>query len=322
MKRNRGTQPFFAVLFGVLSLIAALVLIATFVWLIVTQNPPPARSIIAVATLAFLFCGFSGCALVPAWRAGVGKAVERLSMKLPWGWRVQAGLDHAAQATAELPIEKEPPIPHDKEARGRLQVFLSSIDPTEQVQELAGEQEHDTLFEAARTARRRRDYHLARIIIDAALNVFVDDPKFLILSGYLSSQLGEKREAISEYEKAAEVAYPGGPYREQHFLALANVSYALASIGDPRDRERALQAGKAAADHVDEFENRDSFAINYGYALYRYARTAAEYIRAFRYLSRLEDRSLSAEEVEEVRDYMRELMNRMQEAVAAQTNAE
>ena len=91
---------------------------------------------------------------------------------------------------------------------------------------------------------------------------------------------------------------------ERYQVALTNLTFYLATRGRPKDRERALGIGAEVAKRVDDFENRDSFMINYAFARLVYADSPQELDQAIAYLAKTLERKLSELEREEVMKYM------------------
>jgi hypothetical protein len=151
---------------------------------------------------------------------------------------------------------------------------------------------------------QRQDYGSASRVIEAALERYPDHPKLLISAGFLWARQKEFSKAIQAAKRAVIGAKDRQEFREQYFLANANLCYYLAERADPKDGAAALQAGKLASDHADEFSNRSSFKINYGFALVRFASSREEMVSGVAFLLELHRREMNAGQRQEVNQYL------------------
>ncbi len=104
------------------------------------------------------------------------------------------------------------------------------------------------------------------------------------------------------YEKAIVAAKDQPEYEEYYYLANSNLCHRLATT--KQREEAALAAGKEANDKADAFENRDSFRINYGFAMAQFARTDRELSDALVHLLQIHEQDLSREERVEINKYV------------------
>lgn len=158
--------------------------------------------------------------------------------------------------------------------------------------------------------------------LEAGLKRFPDDPQLLVAFGYVQQRLDHLNEAITATERAYAVLSrktDRTPQEEEkRWVAASNLCYQLALRANPGDRERALTIGADAAQRADEFEDRDSFQINYGFARLTFAADEDERIGALVYLCRVMQRPLTREEQFEVLNYIVRGGNRVLDAETVQ----
>lgn len=257
--------------------------------------------------IALLF-GFIGCAVImPQWReTGI-----RFTSSLVSG---ETGPRERRRPPEDTEVER--PVGEELDDEEELTQLEASFDNVEHdiIHELVGAQDPDTVWRLVRRAMEQNEFGRARAICDAALDEYGDHPKFLITSGYLARQAGDVAKAIREQEKAIDASDVEGEFREQYYVASSNLAYYLAL--QRHNRDRALEVGRRAAKVADEFDDRDSFAINHAYARLRFARDSDELTDAVKHLAALHDRDLSAAEIREVNRYIREGLDQMEEAAA------
>lgn len=229
------------------------------------------------------------CSLIPEWRESFPNMFKSLINRFK-GQKEEE--DWKSPSTVENPSEGE-------------------IEDDYSVKELAKNQDPEILWKIARKEMEKGEIKVAREILDGALEQHEDFTKLYVTSGYnwwcLEGYDENIPEAISDTEKALKkFEEEGEEGSEQYYLACSNLTYFLANKDRDHQKEKALELGEEAAEHVDEFENRDSFVINYGYARITFSESFDEMINALKYLVDLHQRDLAKEEREEINDYIRE----------------
>lgn len=243
---------------------------------------------------------FAGFAVIPEWRDPFGSGLSRIKVVLSW-LSFDLGRDAGPGARASQP-EKAPDAVL---LRGRgLRAVIQEDLGARVLEGLRGVGDPLAYWSIAIALMEREDYGSAGLVLDAALERYPDHPKLLISAGYLWARQNEQSKAIQAAKRAIAGARDRDEYREQYYLAHANLCYYLAERGEPRDRAGALEAGRLASEHADEFANRDSFKINYGFAQVRFASSRDELVGGLAFLLELHRRTLSPQHRGEVNQYL------------------
>lgn len=204
----------------------------------------------------------------------------------------------------------EKPRDDNPEAEAKAESLKEEAKQGEQtVEEIAACQEPDVAWRMVLHAAERKELVVAQSIAEAALKRHPNYPPLLITAGALWRRQGKGGKAISLTQRAIDAARDREEFEEQFFVANGNLAYQMAreEIG----KERALEAGRLAAENAHRFENRDSFRINYGYARMKFADTDDELAEALEYLLSLRQFDLSVAEREEVAGFVREGASRL-----------
>lgn len=188
-------------------------------------------------------------------------------------------------------------------AENRAEQFLEQLSQgTLDLDDVASIDDAEVVWRMALHAAEQENLKRAQQIIKAALEHHSSDPRLLITAGVVWRRLGNEEKGREYTEQAIQAAEGRPEFREQYYLAKSNLSYQLAL--EKSDKDKALRAGQEAARHADEFEERDSFLINYAYALMRFASDTDELLEALDFLVNVAGRDLSDEEREEVFKYI------------------
>lgn len=250
--------------------------------------------------VGFLLLVFSGFAMIPEWRDPFGSGLSRIKVVLSW-LSVDIGRDRVP-AAPQAQAEKAPDAVHP--VQPELRAVIQEDFGTRVLAALKHTDDPLAYWSVAVDLTLRQDYGSAATVIDSALERYPEHPKLLISAGYMWARQKELSRAIEAAKRAVAGARDRAEFREQFFLANANLCYYLAERADSRDRASALEAGKLASDHADEFSNRASFRINYGFALIRFASSRDDLVAGVAYLLDLHRRDLKDEERAEVNQYL------------------
>lgn len=253
----------------------------------------------AAGLLLLILAGF---AVIPEWRNSFGSNIGRISKIALLDWFLVHFRADSTQVATPPGAEKPP------EALLPAQPGLgAAIKEDLGARVLEGLKDVDdplAYWSIAVNLMRRQDYGSAGVVIEAALERHPDHPKLLISAGYLWARQSDYSKAIQAAKRAAAGAKDREDFREQYYLANANLCYYLAERADARDRTSALEAGRLASDHADEFSSRDSFKINYGFAQVRFASSREEVVQAVSFLLDLHRRDLNPQQRVEVNQYL------------------
>lgn len=300
---------------GSVLILAGIAGLGVTLWLLFRQQAIPTATVTALLGAGFLCTLLGVCLIVDTWRQGVARGIHRAWAKTPIG---DFGLGGREEPQ---PIDKAPPAPGRADVEAKVEKIERELEPKALLAGIAKKPDGaDILFDLAVRARAKQNLYEAKLILDAALEQHPEHPKLLIFSGWIWAKLGDADSAIRAYEKAASAAKDQEEWREQFYLANSNLAFRLAKLG--RNKERCLSLAELAADHADEFENRDSFLINYGYAQMRFAETREELVGSVQYLTELLSRNLQPEEVLEVNRYVEENLKKLNRLLAPETSSE
>ena len=217
----------------------------------------------------------------------------------------KSGLQGTFRVPEKRSLEEKPAPPtgdetilRELEERGRKQNTVAEL--VEVFEQLAPPIEN--IWGWAIAEAKNNNYTKSQTILTAGLTKHSDDPRLLITSGAVSSKLRKTESALQAYRKAITVSEDKPEFIEQYYLANSNLCFLLALLKQHQDE--AIKAGKKSSDHADQFENRDSFRINYGFALLQFANDDKSLLDAMTYLIQLHQYELSPEERLEVNGYI------------------
>jgi hypothetical protein len=239
---------------------------------------------------------------IPSWKTALATGLSRLKVKAG-----AAGVEVDVGEGVQPVVTKPEKIP---EISGAVVIQAASLEKKLDetvIRELMDKEDVMVLWRLAVTKTEKGETLYARRIVDIALEKHRDHPRLLVLSGWLNRQADNIALAIEQSEAAIRAADAKPEFAEVLYVAQSNLAFALALRAELRDKTRALQCAKAAADQFSNFANRHSWLINFGYSQYRFASSQEEIIGAIEYLTKIAKREdLEAGERTEVAKYLSE----------------
>lgn len=250
-----------------------------------------------------------GLAAIPEWRDSFGSSLRRVRVAFFPGTSLETG-DGSREATALQHAEKPPESVLPKPVAQQLPV-PGAVITANVLESLKAIDDALAHWQFAVDLIEKANFGSARDVLESAIERWPDHPKLLISAGYVSARLDDLPKAIEAARRAVAGARDKQEFREQYYVANANLCFYLAKRGNLKDKTTALEAGKLASDHADAFANRHSFKINYGYGLVQFAVTREELVAAAVFLAELRNRRLSDTEKAEVNRYLQTAVGRL-----------
>ncbi len=164
----------------------------------------------------------------------------------------------------------------------------------------------EKLWSVAVALTKKDELEAAREAADKALELSPENTKYLLASGHIARLQEDFGRGIDDMRRLVAVLEGDGDpkSRERLHVGYTNLAFLMAIRGKLRNRDEALQLAERAAAAVDDFHDRDSFVINFGYTKLMFARDPKEWGSAVDELARCLCRDLKDQEVDEVIRYL------------------